>query len=267
MRTSREIAALARLVCVPEVVVLSNPEVAISFYACISVHPGVGAGVKQLWFLHGLAREKATSAGPAIINACFNVERVACFPGVLLEMCSSPEFRHTSLVDVTLLDPIIPWERLLGSRHGTTLFNQIQTLRLVGGTQPVVPPHGTSFVNLTDLMLSSRTTASAHSYLLDVVRLPSLERVVVTVPYMEWRSLGMGFLMSEPELADHRLCVVHCSKKWKELDVWKQGKFEIWNMGAAEWNAHAAKTSGSALRFVIFSWFKCLVQLYDREWK
>ncbi|KAJ7863262.1 hypothetical protein B0H13DRAFT_2282120 [Mycena leptocephala] len=103
------------------------------------------AGVKQLWFLHGLAREKATSAGPAIINACFNVERVACFPDVLLEMCSSPEFRHTSLVDVTLMEPLVPWERLLGSRHGTTLFNQIQTLRLVGGTQPVVPPHGTSF--------------------------------------------------------------------------------------------------------------------------
>jgi hypothetical protein len=37
MRTSRTIATLARLECVPEVVILSNPTSAISFYACVSV--------------------------------------------------------------------------------------------------------------------------------------------------------------------------------------------------------------------------------------
>ncbi|KAJ6588036.1 hypothetical protein B0H19DRAFT_1366768 [Mycena capillaripes] len=202
MRTSRAIATLARLECVPEMVILSNLGVAISFYACISVHPEVGARVKQLWFLHGLAPKQAASVCPATLKACTNVERLACIPAALIEICSGTEFRHTPLVDVTL-DPIIPWESLLGSRHGTTVFKQIQTQRLVGGTQPTIPPLGTAFRNLTDLTLSSTTTTSAHNYML---RFPDLMRVVITVPYMTWRATGMSFLISEPEMADARLC-------------------------------------------------------------
>ncbi|KAJ6542754.1 hypothetical protein B0H19DRAFT_308662 [Mycena capillaripes] len=243
MRTSRAIATLARLECIPEMVILANSAVAISFYACISVHPQVGARVKQLWFLPGLAPKQAASVCPAILKACSNVDRLACVPEALIEICSGTGFRHTSLVDVMLMDPIIPWETLLGSRHGTTLFKQIQTLRLVGGTQPTIPPLGTSFRNLTDLTLSSTTTNFAHNYML---RFPDLMRVVITVPYMAWRATGMSYLMSEPEMADARLCVVHCSKKWKEIGVWKEGNFTIWNLGATEWNARA--NPGSTMR-------------------
>ncbi|KAJ7657868.1 hypothetical protein DFH06DRAFT_1473129 [Mycena polygramma] len=242
MRTSREMAALARLECVPAVVILSNADAAISFYACISVHPGVGAGVKELWYFPAL--KQAASISPTILTACSNIKRIACVPATLVEMCSGTHFRHTALEDVTLVDPIIPWERLLGARYGATLFNQIQALRLIGGTCPVVPPLGTTFQNLTDFTASSTTTSSAHRYML---RFPTLTRVVVTVPYMEWRALGISFLMSDPELADTRLCVVHCSKKWKELDVWKEGAFRIWNLGATEWNVRAGN-NGATLR-------------------
>ncbi|KAF8183721.1 hypothetical protein K438DRAFT_1128056 [Mycena galopus ATCC 62051] len=247
MCTSRAIADLARVECVPEVVILSNPDAAISLYGCVSVHPEVGAGVKQLWLFPGLAAKKATSVFPTILDACYNVERLACVPNHLIEICSGT-FRHTSLVDVTLADPIIPWERLFASRHGAVLFNQIRSLRLIGGIQhTTAPPLGRSFGSLTDVTVSAVTTAAVHHYILDSVRFPSLERVVVTVPHTDWRSVGMGFLMSEPNM-DHRLCVVHCSKKWKELEVWKKGRFYIWNEGVTEWNARAAGNAGSTLR-------------------
>ncbi|KAJ7468686.1 hypothetical protein FB451DRAFT_1401044 [Mycena latifolia] len=245
MRTSRAIAMLARLECVPGVVVLSNPQSAISFYTCISVHPGVGAAIRQLWFVSALASSQAVVIGPAILSACSNVERLACFPDVAINLCMGNTFRHTALVDVTLMDPIIPWDRLLGARHATTFFNQIQTLRLIGngGTPPAVPPHGTSFPSLRELTLTAGATSCVQTYLLDLTRFPNLTRVAVAVPYVEWRDVGTNFLMSEPELADHRLCVVHCTKKWKELEVWKKGAFSIWNMGVTEWNARARNTA------------------------
>ncbi|KAJ7145781.1 hypothetical protein C8R44DRAFT_1939 [Mycena epipterygia] len=233
MRTSRAIAALARLECVPELVILSNRQSAISFYVCISVHSGVGAGVKQLWFFPALPSRLAGCIGPAILNSCYNVGRLACYPEDLIAICTGPTFKHNSLVDVTLMDPIVPWERLLGARHASILFNRIQTLRLIGngGTQPAIPPHGTSFPKLTQLTLTARTAICVRTYILDRVLFPNLTAVGVTVPYLEWRNIGTSFLMSEPELTDDRLCIVHCTKKWKELDVWKQGPSSIWNMG------------------------------------
>ncbi|KAJ6526631.1 hypothetical protein DFH09DRAFT_1415617 [Mycena vulgaris] len=249
MRTSRTIAALARLECVPEVVILSHRESAISFYTCVSVHPGVGAGVKQLWFLPGLKSAQGKPIGPAILNACCNVERLACFPNVVVAMCMGSTFKHTSLVDVTLMDPIIPWERLLGARHGSRLFTQVQTLRLIGngGTlPPAIPPHGKEFPSLTELTVTARTVTCVQTYMLDRARFPSLARIVVSVPYLQWRSIGTGFLMSEPELADDRLCIVHCTKKWKELEVWKQGAFSIWNMGVTSGMSGRAITEGWA---------------------
>ncbi|KAJ7742099.1 hypothetical protein B0H14DRAFT_3608076 [Mycena olivaceomarginata] len=252
MRTSRGVADLARVECVPEVLILSSPDAAVSFYGCISMHPEVGAGIKHLWLFPALATSQTTSICPAILKACYNVERLACVPDRLLEICSGTEFRHTSLVDVTLVDPIVPWERLFASRHGAAFFNQIQELRLVGGTQHTAPPLGRSFRNLTDLTLSSTTTTSVRNYILDHVRFPNLGRITVTVPYAAWRTVGMSFLMSDPELVDHRLCVVHCPKKWKELDVWKDVKYTIWNLGATEWNARATSNNvtAPALRLV-----------------
>ncbi|KAF8174703.1 hypothetical protein K438DRAFT_115339 [Mycena galopus ATCC 62051] len=253
MCTSRAIADLARVECVPEVVILSNPDAAISFYGCVSVYTEVGARVKQLWFFPCLAAKQATSLFPTILNACYNIERLACVPNHLIEICSGTSVHHTSLVDVTLMDPIIPWERLFASRHGAAMFNQIQSLRLVGGIQhTTAPPLGRSFGSLREVTVSAVTTAAVHHYILDSVRFPSLERVVVTVPHTDWRSVGMGFLMSEPNM-DHRLCVVHCSRKWKELEVWKKGRFYIWNEGATEWNARAAGIAGSTLRLVFIS--------------
>ncbi|KAF7373311.1 hypothetical protein MSAN_00540600 [Mycena sanguinolenta] len=250
MATSRAIADMARLECVPEVVIISTRAAAISFYGCISVYPGVGAGVKQLWLFPDLAAKQAATVFPMILNACYNVERLACRPDHLIEIANSFTFRHTSLVDVTMVDPIIPWDRLFAARHGAALFNQIQMLRLIGGTQHgTTPPLSRTFRNLTDLTISAVTTACVRNYLLDSVRFPSLKRAVVTVPYTGWRLVGMSFLMSEPEmLRDNRLCVVHCSKKWKELDVWKEGKFNLWNSGVTEWNARATGDTGSLLR-------------------
>jgi hypothetical protein len=219
---------------VPEVLILLNPHAAVSFYGCISVHPEVGAGIKQVWFFPALAATQTASVCPAILKACINLERLACVPDRLFEICSGTEFCHTSLVDVTLVDPIMPWERLFASCHGAALFNQIQELCLVGGTQHTAPPLGRSFQNLTDLTLSSMTTASVRNYILDHVRFPNLERLTVTVSYTAWRTVGMSFLMSDPELTDYRLCIVHCPKKWKELDVWKDVKYTIWNLGATE---------------------------------
>ncbi|KAJ7046471.1 hypothetical protein C8F04DRAFT_346154 [Mycena alexandri] len=245
MRTSKPIAALARLHCVPEQVVLSNSDTAISFFTCISVHPGVGAGVKQLWLLPGLESGQAATAYPAIMKACLNVERLACFPDTLADMCSDTDFRHTSPVDVTFSQPVVPWhwDRLLGARHGARLLNQLHGLRIAGGIESAVgPPRGISFQNLTDLTMSARTTTSVRAYMFDTLRFPRLVRVVVTVPYSDWQSPGNGmdFLMSEPDLSDVRLCIVHCSNKWKEMDVWKEGAHKIWNTGAAEWNARAS---------------------------
>ncbi|KAJ7260889.1 hypothetical protein B0H12DRAFT_1069594 [Mycena haematopus] len=225
---------------------------AIATMARFEFHPGVGAGVKQLWLFPALAVKQATIVFPAILNACYNVERLACKPDHLIEISNSDSgaFRHKSLVDVTMVDPIIPWDRLFASRHGAALFNQIQMLRLVGGTQHnTAPPLNMFFRNLTDLTISAVTTTCIQNYIRDPDRFPSLERVVVTVQYTDWRTVGMAFLMSEPELQDSRLCVVHCSKKWKELDVWKGAKFNIWNLGATEWNARtAANNTGSTLR-------------------
>ncbi|KAJ7682853.1 hypothetical protein B0H17DRAFT_1229403 [Mycena rosella] len=247
MRTSRTIAGLARLECVPEAVLLSHRESAISFYACISVYPDVGAAVKELWFFPALPSSQAASIGSAIPNACCNVERLACFPDVLIDMCSGSTFRHTSLADVTLMDTNLPWDRLLGARHAAIFFNQVQRLRLIGngGTPPAIPPHGTSFPTLAELTVTSRTATCLQTYLLDRTRFPNLTRAVVAVPYMEWRDIGSNYLMSEPALADGRLCIVHCTKKWKELDVWKKGAFSIWNMGVTEWNALARSTGSS----------------------
>ncbi|KAJ7088563.1 hypothetical protein C8R43DRAFT_1142243 [Mycena crocata] len=245
MRTCRTIAGLARYECVPEVVILSNRESAISFYACISVHIGVGAGVRALWLMPALKEKQASAIGPAILNACHNVERLACYPTMLTSICAGTTFRHTALVDVTLIDSMLPWERLLGARHASALFNNIQTLRLVGGTEPAIPPFGTSFPNLRDLSLSARATSCVVTYLLDRTRFPNLAGVVVTIPYVDWRHIGMSFLMKEPELSDDRLCIVHGDKKWKELDVWKQGSVKLWNLGANEWNV---QHSGSHAR-------------------
>ncbi|KAJ7717568.1 hypothetical protein B0H16DRAFT_1610784 [Mycena metata] len=243
MRTSHSFAELARSHCVPERVVLSNPDTAISFFTCISVHPEVGAGVKQLWLLPGLGSRQAATIYPAIMRACHNVERLACFPDILVDMCSNTDFRHTSLVDVTFSQPVVPWDRLLGARHGASLLKQLHRLRIAGGIESAVgPPHGIYFQNLTDLTMSARTTASVRTYMLDTLRFPRLARVVVTVPYSDWHTPGNGmdFLMSEPDLSDARLCIVHCNNKWKEIDVWKDGAYKIWNTGAAEWNARAS---------------------------
>ncbi|KAJ7482199.1 hypothetical protein B0H11DRAFT_1214288 [Mycena galericulata] len=254
MRTSRPLANLARFDCVPvgcifceetsvnlrnpqETVVLNDSLVAISFYACISVHPGVGAGVKELWFIPALPTKQAATIECTVMNACSNVERLACFPDVLIGLCMGPTFRHRSLVDVTLFDPIIPWERLMGARHASFFFNRCQVLRLVGRTQPAMPPHGMSFPNLSDLTLVANTTSCVSAIILDHGRYPNLTSIVVTVPYLDWRSSGMSFLMSNPELADSRLVVVHCERKWKEIELWKEGASSIWNMGVAEWNS------------------------------
>ncbi|KAJ7041146.1 hypothetical protein C8F04DRAFT_1253216 [Mycena alexandri] len=202
--------------CVPERVILSNPEIAISFFACISVHPGIGASVKQLWLLPGLESRQAATVYPTIMKACQNVERLACFPDILVDMCSDTHFRHTSLVD-------------------------LKRLRIAGGIESAVgPPHGISFQNLTDLTMSARTIACVRNYMLDAIRFPLLARVVVTIPHSDWRGVGMDFLMSDPDLSDVRLCIVHCSNKWKEIGVWKEGAEKIWNTGAAEWNARAS---------------------------
>ncbi|KAJ6615399.1 hypothetical protein B0H10DRAFT_2041246 [Mycena sp. CBHHK59/15] len=236
MRTSRSLAGLVRLECVPEMVVLNNRPSAMSFYQCVTLHPGVGAGVKQLWFSPGITRQQAQTIGAAIINACGNLERLMCLPEDLVNMCSLAFFQHTALVDVTLVDPIIPWDRLLGAPHGAALFRQITALRLIGGTHPVAPPHGASFPRLTDLTVAGQSTSCVQTYLVDRARFPALIGVVVTVPYVDWRDIGMNFLMSEPGLQDNRLCVLHCPKKWKELDVWREGAQRIWDMGVNEWN-------------------------------
>ncbi|KAJ7079603.1 hypothetical protein B0H15DRAFT_998324 [Mycena belliarum] len=245
MRTSRGIAALVRFECVPESVVLSNRQSAISFYMCISVHPGVGAAVKQLWFIPALTSKQSAIVGPAILSACFHLKRLVCFPQLVIDICNANTFRHVALMDLTLVASVMPWQALLGTHHGATFFNQIRNMRLIagnGGTPPAIPPHGTSFLSLCELTITSGTTACVQTYLLNLPRFPNLTRVVVTVSYMDWRDIGPNFLMTEPELADTRLCVVHCPKKWKELEIWKKGPFAIWNMGVTEWNTRARDT-------------------------
>ncbi|KAJ7166586.1 hypothetical protein C8R46DRAFT_264100 [Mycena filopes] len=239
MRTSRSIASLARVHCVPERVVLSTSDVAMSFYTCISVHPDVGTGVKQLWLLPGLASQQAAVVYPAIIRACRNVERLACFPDLLVEMClaDTGPFQYTALIDVTFSQPVVPWDRILASRYGARLLNQLTSLRIPGGKESAdALPHGISFPNLADLTMSAQTTVRVRTCMLDSVKFPRLARVVVTMPYEDWRYVGRDLLMSEPDLDDQRLCIVHCSRKWKELDTWKAGRHTIWNMGASEWN-------------------------------
>ncbi|KAJ7279004.1 hypothetical protein C8J57DRAFT_151964 [Mycena rebaudengoi] len=239
MSTSHEMAALARLECVPELLVLSTRASAMSFLQCITVHPGVGERIRQLWFFPGITSQEAHTAGATIIRTCSGLERLACFPDVVITMCASETFEHTSLVDLTLVDPIMPWERLMGARHGMKLFKQLLSLRLAGGTAPLPPPHGRAFPNLTDITVAGKSMACVQPYLPDKVRFPKLARVVVTIPYMEWRHLGMNFLMSEPELEDVRLCVVHCPKRWKELEIWKDGVLKIWETGVNEWDTRS----------------------------
>ncbi|KAK7055090.1 hypothetical protein R3P38DRAFT_1343980 [Favolaschia claudopus] len=247
MCSSRAIADIVRFNCVPDVVILDNPTVAISFFACISVHPRVGAGVEQLWYIPALHPRQAAVVSPAIINACHNVKKLACYPDTILDICSNAVFRHTPLVDVLLMDSTIPWARMLASRHGAKLFNQIQALRIAGGTEPAAIPPGVTFNNLMDLTVKSKTVNQCiGSWLLDQVAFPSLERLTVTVPYLAWRDFGMGYLMSAPELnTDARLVIVHCCKKWKELDAWKDGRFALWNSGVTEWNALGRSTAHS----------------------
>ncbi|KAJ7206034.1 hypothetical protein GGX14DRAFT_643973 [Mycena pura] len=248
MQTSRQVATLARVECVPKVVVLSDRAAAISFFVCVSVHHGVGAGVRELWFLPALKSSDFTQIGPAILKACPNVTRLACLPDAVRIVCSDAVFRHTALVDVTLLDCVIPWEQLFATRHGAALFAQVRRLRLVSGPHPSPPPLGARFTALTDLSISARATTCVQPYL-HHARFPRLVRIVATVPYLEWRGHSMGHLMSEPELADNRVCVVHCSKKWKEVDIWKEGPSSIWNLGATEWNARNGDNTRSVTSF------------------
>jgi hypothetical protein len=228
-----------------------------------------GAAVKQLWFFPGLAGPQAALINPAILNACCNMEILACFPDAVIKLCMSSSFRHASLVDVTLMDPIIPWDPLLRALHSSIFFNQIQTLRLIGtgGTlSPAIPLAGTVFRRLAELTVTARITSCLQTYLLDQTQFPSLSHVVVAIPYCDWCNISMTFLMAEPELADGRFCVVHCSKKWKELDVWKQGVFSIWNMGATEWNARVGtNTTGSHTpRFVLIHDLVSHVQIQNQ---
>jgi len=88
--------------------------------------------------------------GCTILQKCTQITHLACNINLLKSLvCKSTPFSHHNLKELTLIEPIIPWELLLSHSAGRQLFNQLTHLCTNRGTKFVLPNF--SFSSLTHL--------------------------------------------------------------------------------------------------------------------
>lgn len=220
MAVSHSVQALVRTECVPETVILLG-ESAMSFYRCLKILPDVGKRVRKLWFIPSVSSAIVRLIAPTILNACNGLEKIATSPDVLMFICNDTAFNHIQLVDITLVEAVIPWGRLVGSSHGPTLLGQIQTLRIAGTAHQFTSFGGTTLTNLTSLSFSGLNLEWVEPYLTILPSLPALRSLIMTIPYWQWQKYGKHYLMQSLPSTYEQLHIIHCPLKWTELDAWK----------------------------------------------
>ena len=223
-RVSRDMRVLVLDVCLQQIpVVLLTLARFQSFCAFIDSNPTAGPRIRSVWFVAGITAATERTLGLEIVRRCPRIARIGCNINLLKAIVESPsEFAHHQLKQLTLIEPKIPWQDILSPPTGRRLFGQLTHLRIAGGTQfdlKVDFP----FASLTHLSFTCHSLDVDLTRRLESTRFPVLQRVVPSLPYMQWRLQNPTVLRDEGRRMDDRVYVIACPKKWKELDVWENG--------------------------------------------
>ncbi|KAJ7644285.1 hypothetical protein FB45DRAFT_292708 [Roridomyces roridus] len=152
----------------------------------------------------------ATTLCTNIIRKCTAVRSLACQETVL-HAALTPN--HTHCVDLTLIGCRQDWRQNLPK-----FFDQIQHLHLIDSNRDWLP----RFKNLTRLTiaLASDKEILSRESCQDLVKSPKLLQVVITT-----RRHGKEYeaLSEAAQAIDDRFGVMHLRRRWKEVDIWRQG--------------------------------------------
>lgn len=231
---SRDMQALAHYACLPHLPIMLHTSTHVdSFCMLLKSNPNtVGPCIRTLWVIAGIKANVEYALGHTILQKCTKITHIACNINLLKALvCNSTTFSHHNLKELTLIEPIIPWELLLGNPAGRQLFNQLTHLRINGGIKFVIPDF--SFSSLTHLSFSCHQLPFGSSSVspFDSSRFPVLQHIAPSLPYMLCRTLSPAVLGASGRAIDPRIDVIACPKKWKEADVWKrarQGGKDLW---------------------------------------
>jgi hypothetical protein len=196
-----------------------------SFCTLLDSHPSVRPRIRSVWFIGGIKAATERTLGLDILQKCPRVARIACNINLLRAFLEAPgEFAHHDLKDLTLIEAIIPWRNLLCLPKACQLFGQLTRFRTAGGTVYNLSSNiDFSFASLTRLSFACHSIDRLSRFDFDSKRFPVLQRIVPSVPYMQWRTLQPTTLRAKGREIDDRMDVIACPKKWKELDVWEEG--------------------------------------------
>jgi hypothetical protein len=238
IRVSSQFQAIAYAECIPHLpVMLHTRNHVYSFEALLKNHPYVGPKVRALWFIAAIKASEEHLIGGAILAACPQLTRLAC--NINLLECMVDTASHRQLRDLTLVENIIPWERLLRNQNARLLFNELTHFRSSGGQSFTIPDFCfTSLAHLSfachDLTLCCTSFVRPGEPMFGPRVFPGLRRIVPTIPYITCRYQDSRVLRSRGSKMDARVDVIPCPKKWKEADVWLSARWgaDLWERAA-----------------------------------
>ena len=236
---SRDMQALAYHAYLPHLPIMLHTHKHVdSFCMLLESNPNtVGPRIRTLWVVSGIKASAEYALGRTILQKCTRITHLACNINLLKSLvCESTPFSHHNLKELTIIEPIIPWDLLLSYPTGRQLFNQLTHLRTNGGTKFVVPDF--SFSSLTHLSFSCHQLSFGPSSTspFDSTRFPVLQQIAPSLPYMICRTASPAALGAKGRQIDPRISVIACPKKWKEADVWKKamhGESDLWASACA----------------------------------
>jgi hypothetical protein len=148
-------------------------------------------------------------------------------------------FPCDQLRDLTLIENIIPWERLLRYQKAKRLFSELTHFRSSGGQSFAIPNFCfKSLAHLSfachDIALCCTRFPPLDEPLFGPSLFPVLRQIVPTIPYISCRYQDSRVLRSKGSAIDARMNVIPCPKKWKEADVWMGVRWgtDIWQRAA-----------------------------------